>query len=274
MRAIFISSLISFIVVYCFKSCHGQDVNVRLPQGTLVGLKIFPEASRIPIYAYLGVPYAEPALGSNRFVPPKSPGQWNRTYYARDYKPICPQLENFEDPSDSRYRKSSEDCLYLNIWAPETAMKIGGFPVLVVISGEETYDWSSNRISGLDVAAEGIVVVTIQYRTNVFGWLSLDNPLAPGNLGLRDQIMALEWIAENIRHFGGDIGNTTLLGHGQMGAFCSFYHLLSPKTKRNERCSVRVNYVSNLSVSLCCRRNLLARDSDLWIDVPAIPDEP
>lgn len=153
-------------------------------------------------------------------------------------------------------------------------MKIGGFPVLIVISGEETYDWSSNRISGLDVAAEGVVVVTIQYRTNVFGWLSLDNKLAPGNLGLRDQIMAFAWIAENIRHFGGDIGNATLLGHGQMGAFCSFYHLLSPKTKRNDVECLALNTFSNFSVSLCCRRNLFACDSDLRLDVPAIPNEP
>lgn len=70
---------------------------------------------------------------------------------------------------------------------------------------------------------------------NVFGWLTLDNNLSPGNLGLRDQLLALQWIDENIEHFGGDKGNVTLLGHGPMGVFCSIYHLLSPKTKRNER---------------------------------------
>ncbi|CRK88856.1 CLUMA_CG002554, isoform A [Clunio marinus] len=225
-------SKIIFIVLLIsnFTSC--QDVSVRVQQGTLVGLKIFPEASRIPIYTYLGVPYAEPTFGANRFVAPKSPEIWNRTYYARDYKPVCPQLETSDDSSESRYRKSSEDCLYLNIWVPETAMKIGGFPIVIVITGQESSDWSMNRISGLDLAAEGVIVITIQYRTNVFGWLSLDNDLSPGNLGLMDQIMAFEWIIENVHKFGGDMRNVTLLGHGPMGVYNSFYHLLSPKTKR------------------------------------------
>lgn len=187
----------------------------------------------------MGVPYAEPPYGSNRFVPPKSPEVWNRTYYARDYKPSCPQLETFFEPGDNRYRKTSEDCLYLNLWVPETAMKIGGFPILIVITGEDTFDWSTNRISGLDLAAEGIIVITMQYRTNVFGWLSLDNDLSPGNLGLMDQLMAFEWINENINKFGGDLNNVTLLGHGSMGVFNSFYHLLSPKTKRTFK--MRVN---------------------------------
>jgi carboxylesterase type B len=163
---------------------------------------------------------------------PQPSEQWNRTYYARDYKPICPQLENVLEQGESRYRRSSEDCLYLNMWVPETAMKIGGFPILIVLTGEDTYDWSTNRISGLDMAAEGIIVITVQYRSNVFGWLSLDNNLSPGNLGLMDQLMAFEWIDDNINKFGGDMSNVTLLGHGSMGAFNSFYHLLSPKTKR------------------------------------------
>jgi carboxylesterase type B len=148
---------------------------------------------------------------------------------------VCPQLESADDLSESRYRKLSEDCLYLNIWVPEPAIKIGRCPIVIVITGEDTYDWSSNRISGLDLAAEGIIVITIQYRTNVFGWLSLDNKLSPGNLGLMDQLKAFEWIDENIHKFGGDMGNVTLLGHGPMGVYNSFYHLLSPKTKRNER---------------------------------------
>lgn len=235
-------------------------------------LKIFPEASRIPIYAYLGVPYAEPALGTNRFVAPKSPEAWNRTYYARDYKPICPQLENFEDGAESRYRKFSEDCLYLNLWVPETAMKIGGFPIVIVITGEESYDWSSNRISGLDLAAEGIIVITIQYRTGIFGWLSLDTKTSPGNLGLMDQLMAFEWIDENIHKFGGDMSNVTLLGHGPMGVYNSFYHLLSPKTKRNERSGMLRELLTHDFFIL--DRNFFESCSDVGQHVLAISNQP
>lgn len=140
-------------------------------------------------------------------------------------------MESFEETYESRYKKTSEDCLYLNVWVPETALKVGGFPIVVVLSGEDSYDWSTNKVSGLDMAAEGIIVVTIQYRSNVFGWLTMDNPLSPGNLGMKDQLMAFEWIEENVSKFGGDLKKVTLLGHGQMGVFNSFYHLLLPKTK-------------------------------------------
>jgi carboxylesterase type B len=133
---------------------------------------------------------------------------------------------------------------------PEPALKIGGFPVVIVITGEETYDWSSNRISGLDLAAEGMIVITIQYRTNVFGWLSLDNNLSPGNLGLMDQLMAFEWIDENIPKFGGDMNNVTLLGHGPLGVYNSFYHLLSPKTKRNAAQELNVSIHGNCCLNL------------------------
>ncbi len=120
------------------------------------------------------------------------------------------------------------------------------------------FDWTRNRPNGLDLASEGIVVVTVQSRTNVFGWLSLEIEDAPGNIGLYDQNMALKWIQENIQKFGGDpkqvtlfnsillmikyssiINQVTLLGHGTSGAANALIHLVSPKT---------VNYFSKLIV--------------------------
>lgn len=187
----------------------------------------------MPIFAYLGIPYAEATSGRNRFQPPIPVTQWNRTYYAREFKPICPQLESSEDNNDSRYKKYTEDCLYLNIWTPETALKNQLVPVLVIISGEEASDWSLNRITGQDLAAEGMIIVTVQYRTNVFGWLNMNNEAGNGNLGLMDQKLAFSWLEENIQQFGGDVNRITLLGHGSMGAYNVIYHLLSPETKSN-----------------------------------------
>lgn len=93
------------------------------------------------------------------------------------------------------------------------------------------FDWTRNRPNGLDLASEGIVVVTVQSRTNVFGWLSLETKDAPGNIGLYDQNMALKWIQENIQKFGGDPKQVTLLGHGTSGAANAAIHLVSPKTR-------------------------------------------
>lgn len=118
----------------------------------------------------------------------------------------------------------SEDCLYLNVWAPETGFRNGNLPVLAIITGEElAFDWLQNRPTGLDLA-EGIVVVTIQYRTNIFGWLA---PPDSGNFALLDQIAALKWIQKNIGKFGGDPSKTTLLGHGTTGASNAMIHLTS-----------------------------------------------
>lgn len=101
----------------------------------------------------------------------------------------------------------------------------------MIITGEEqSFDWTQNRPTGLDLAAEGIVVVSIQSRMNVFGWLSLRNADAPGNLGLLDQRLAFEWIEENIHKFGGDKRKMTLLGHGTSGATNAMLHLTNPKT--------------------------------------------
>uniref|UniRef100_A0AAG5DPZ5 Carboxylesterase type B domain-containing protein n=1 Tax=Anopheles atroparvus TaxID=41427 RepID=A0AAG5DPZ5_ANOAO len=214
-----------------------QDATIVLSQGTLVGLKVFPETSRIPVYAYLGIPYAKPPTNVLRFAPPVlSPG-WNRTLYARDFKPICPQIENssYEDigsENQFRARETSEDCLYLNIWIPETALRYGGFPVLVMITGEEmAFDWNANRASGLDLASDGVIVVTVQYRNNVFGWLSLGRTYAPGNLGLLDQQLALVWIKDNIQKFGGDTNRVTLLGHGTSGGPNVMTHMVSPRAR-------------------------------------------
>ncbi|XP_055536130.1 carboxylesterase 5A [Wyeomyia smithii] len=214
-----------------------QDVTIVLSQGTIVGLKVFPETSKIPVFTYLGIPYAKPPLNELRFAPPVPYSGWNRTLYARDFKPICPQLENNSydevDPQRTyKFRETSEDCLYLNIWMPESAVRYGGFPVLVMITGEEmAFDWSINRATGLDLASDGIIVVTVQYRTNVFGWLSLGRKYAPGNLGLLDQQLALLWIRSNIQKFGGDTNRITMLGHGTTGGSNVMTHLVSPKAR-------------------------------------------
>ncbi|KFB38131.1 AGAP010390-PA-like protein [Anopheles sinensis] len=231
--------VVSYVIVAVVKASFGQlqDASIALPQGTVVGLKVFPETSRIPIYTYLGIPYAQPPINELRFAAPLPSVGWNKTLYARDFKPICPQLENssYEDIGSEhqfRPRETSEDCLYLNIWIPETALQYGGFPVLVMITGEEmAFDWNKNRASGLDLASDGIIVVTVQYRTNVFGWLSLGQKYAPGNLGLLDQQMALVWIKNNIQKFGGDATRVTLLGHGTTGGPNVMTHMVSPRAR-------------------------------------------
>ncbi|XP_059611061.1 carboxylesterase 1F [Phlebotomus argentipes] len=213
-----------------------QYTTVVLSQGTLVGIKVFPESSRVPVYAFLGIPYAKPPADELRFAPPAPHPGWNGTLLARDFQPICPQLERspLEEVSDYNPLASatSEDCLFLNVWTPETGFRYGNIPVVVIITGEDhAFDYLRHRPTGLDLASEGIVVVSVQYRTNIFGWLSLQHELAPGNLGLLDQNLALLWVQRNIHQFGGDPKRITLLGHGNTGAANAMIHLTSSKSR-------------------------------------------
>ncbi|KAL5286236.1 hypothetical protein ACFFRR_007718 [Megaselia abdita] len=218
-----------------------QNTQIELNQGLIVGLKIFPEASKLPVYSFLGVPYAEPPVGELRFLLPQSHSGWNRTYFARQFRANCLQLENSiydEAPENSPPHKQpemSEDCLFLNLWVPETGIraKSPSLPVLVIITGEEmTFDWYQNRPTGLDLAAEGVIVVTIQYRMNIFGWLGVNSNKIPGNFALHDQQLAMTWVQQNIHKFGGNPEQVTLLGHGTTGSLCALFHLLSPQTEQ------------------------------------------
>ncbi|XP_012160753.2 carboxylesterase 1C [Ceratitis capitata] len=199
-----------------------------------MGLKIFPDTSRTAVYAFLGVPYAEPPIGELRFAPPVPHKGWNRTLQARSMRPLCPQPSNsiYDEIVDGTLPRGSivnEDCLYLNIWVSETANAVMK-AVLVVITGEEMiYDWSQNRLSGVDLALENVIVVSVQYRNNIFGWLAIDDGALAGNLGLQDQRLALLWIQHNIQNFGGNPNGIILLGHGTGGAPCALAHtLLNP----------------------------------------------
>lgn len=114
----------------------------------------------------------------------------------------------------------------------QTARRYGKFPVVLIITGEEfSFDWLINRPAGLDLAAEGLIAITVQYRTNIFGWFTLEDEIAPGNLGLLDQNLALLWVKENIHKFGGDPNKITFMGHGTTGAHNVMIHMASSRTR-------------------------------------------
>ncbi|XP_053964470.1 carboxylesterase 1C [Anastrepha ludens] len=210
---------------------NGQRINVLLDQGPIMGLKIFPDSSRTAVYAFLGVPYAQPPIAELRFAPPLAHKGWDRTLLAMNMRPLCPQPSNtiYDEKPDGTLPievTTDEDCLYLNIWVSETE-NTGKRAVLAIITGEDmVYDWSQNRVSGVDFALEDVVVVSIQYRSSIFGWIATDNGVLSGNFGLQDQRLALLWIKRNIKHFGGDPDRITLLGHGSSGAPCALAHAL------------------------------------------------
>lgn len=209
-----------------------------------------------------GVPYAKAPIGSLRFKSPEPMDIWQDTKDATNYAPSSPQLK-----LDNPIGDISEDCLYLNIWSPGTDGSKR--PVLFWIHGG-AYISGSGSITAYDgsvLAKNGeVVVVTINYRLGPFGFLYTkdlpDGDLIDTNVGHRDQLMALNWVRENIASFGGDPENITIFGESAGGA--SVVNLLgSPLAKGlfhkaivESPCSYHIVYSDKAKATLITRRFL------------------
>lgn len=176
-------------------------------------------------YTYYGIPYGEAPVGPRRFEPPvrfRGSGA-NRVVTSDTFPPSCTQ------PPNREFGPSSEDCLFLTVYAPPadvTAKKVmvyipgGGFTG----GGHRTYV-PSGMVTEYDV-----IVVVIQYRLGALGWISSGDDMLPGNLGLRDQLLAISWVKENIARFGGDDQDITVFGQSAGGISLSIL-ALSPLSK-------------------------------------------
>lgn len=147
---------------------------------------------------------------------------------AKAFGSVCYQNDIFISPGQ---QIGSEDCLYLNVYTPE-AKPTARFPVMVFIHGGAFVCGSGNDdVYGPEfLVRNGVVLVTINYRLEALGFLSLDTEDIPGNAGMKDQVAALRWIKKNISNFGGDPENITIFGESAGGASVA-YHLVSPMSK-------------------------------------------
>src|SRR5512135_3904604 len=183
------------------------------------------------VNTFKGIPYAAPPFGANRFQPPRPVEPWSGVRGALTYGPTPPHLE-FTPPIDKLLPDAvipGEDCLNLNIWSP--GLGSVGLPVMIWIPGG-AFEHGSNALSWYDgshFARDGVVCVTINYRLGAEGFLYLGDGIA--NLGLLDQIAALQWVQENITAFGGDPHNVTVFG--QSAGACSIATLLSMPRARD-----------------------------------------
>jgi para-nitrobenzyl esterase len=203
---------------------------VTAPSGTVEGRR---EGT---LRSFKGIPYAAPPVGPARWRPPTSMPRWPGVKQAAQFGPACTQPPI---PESSIYSSdlgpTSEDCLTLNIWSRADATRA---PVFVWIHGGALQTGSSKETmyDGARLSAHGLVVVTINYRLGILGFLahpelSAESPLGiSGNYGLLDQIEALRWVKRNISAFGGDPANVTIAGESA-GGLSVMYLLASPDAR-------------------------------------------
>jgi para-nitrobenzyl esterase len=188
------------------------------------------------IQTYLGIPFAQPPVGPLRWKAPQPLANWKGVKETKRFGPRPMQTIVFGDMG-SRSNGVSEDCLYLNVWTP-AKRNTKDLPVLVYFygGGNVAGDGSEPRYDGEAMSKQGIVVVTCNYRLNVFGFLahpelSAEAPYkASGNYGMLDQLAALQWVQKNIAAFGGNPAKVTIAGESA-GSIGVSYQMASPLAK-------------------------------------------
>jgi para-nitrobenzyl esterase len=185
------------------------------------------------VTVFKGIRYAQAPAGNLRWQPPVPAAGWSETLSATEFAPSCPQPRL---PEGNVYldepARMSEDCLFLNVWKPARASKA---PVMVWIHGGALRygNLASGLFDGSQLARKDVVVVTLNYRLGVLGYLAHPELTAEsphhssGNYGLLDQIEALRWVRDNIARFGGDPRNVTLFGQSA-GALSTIELMTSP----------------------------------------------
>ncbi|WP_411343415.1 carboxylesterase/lipase family protein [Paenibacillus sp. WLX1005] len=184
-----------------------------------------------------GIPYAQPPVGDLRFQPPQSLQAWEGARDATRFGPVSPQSDSELENSypDGMRPVKSEDCLYLNIWAADGPARETPLPVMVWIHGGAFMNGAGSLpfYDGTSfVLNSEVIVVTINYRLGVFGFLDLSHhgQSESANLGLQDQIAALQWVQDNIAAFGGDPDRVTIFGESA-GAMSIAALLAMPASK-------------------------------------------
>ncbi|GMR45892.1 hypothetical protein PMAYCL1PPCAC_16087 [Pristionchus mayeri] len=267
------------VLVLLLLLTEGQQqftTRVQTTRGTVRGFRIDQGSNRSALFygaadIFLGIPFAQPPLGALRFQLPRPICPYQGEVGELAFKPKCAQAASPFSPGGT----SSEDCLYLNVFTPSTAVP-RAYPVMVwihggafEIGGANEYDYEG---AVRNLVSNGVVVVTIQYRLGPFGFFTTYTEEFPPNRGLYDQIMALRWVQQEIAAFGGNPSMVTIFGESAGGVSVSalslsplargLFHRIIPQSG-----SIQVLFQSPNDVRGAIERDRAAR----WCNVTADP---
>lgn len=200
---------------------HAAQPVATTPLGKLAG----QHETEKDVLVFKGVHYGQSTEGENRFRPPQPVAPWDGVKDATQFGPVCPQggEAGRKVKGSDELLPMSEDCLVLNVWTP--ALDDAKRPVMVWLHGRGFYAGAGSEelYDGANLARRGdVVVVTVNHRLNVFGYLHLadmdaENFATSGNAGVQDMELALRWVKDNIQAFGGDGSNVTIFGESGGG---------------------------------------------------------
>ncbi|XP_056635865.1 juvenile hormone esterase-like isoform X1 [Diorhabda sublineata] len=203
------------------------DILVNIPNGTILGRQEYSQRG-ITFYAFQQIPYAKPPIGNLRFQSPQPAERWEGILNATVNTKVCVIQGYIQEPT----LVESEDCLYLNIYTPRYPSQELSLPVIVYFHGGGFVvgDGTFNTKGPHYFMEHDVILVTLNYRIGLLGFLSTEDAVIPGNYGLKDQQHALKWVQENIKYFGGDPTKVTIFGQSA-GAAAVTYQLMSQKSK-------------------------------------------
>ncbi|XP_072396035.1 para-nitrobenzyl esterase-like [Diabrotica undecimpunctata] len=203
-----------------------NDLIVTLPTGSKMRGYVLQSFEGNDFYAFENIPYAEPPSGQNRFQPPIVKKPWEGVFNATTNGKLCPQTLSQTDFTII----GEEDCLVLNVYKPLKANPQELLPVYFWIHGGGFISGFGSVYNPKLFIDYDIVIVTINYRLGALGFLTTIDNNIPGNLGLKDQLLALHWVHDNINAFGGDPKQVTVGGESG-GSMSAGFHLLSKSAR-------------------------------------------
>ncbi|XP_031626976.1 esterase B1-like [Contarinia nasturtii] len=223
--------MLRFIILYLCTTVlsvvisNEQYKTVKTKSGLVRGLRQYTIWHEKPFYSFRGIPYAKPPVGELRFKATEPVDPWSNIIDAFEYPPRCSQRYKSSRPT-------SENCLFLNIFVPDLKRTINLAVLLYFHGGFFASGSGDDKGFGPDFMIEHeIILVTMNYRLGMLGFMNLGIPDYSGNMGLKDQQMTLEWIYKNIEAFGGDKNKITIGGSSAGGRSAGF-HLINDESSK------------------------------------------
>ncbi|XP_063987723.1 esterase FE4-like [Diachasmimorpha longicaudata] len=217
------------IIVCCLAlglSRGADEVEVSISQGALRGVKTKTIRNGVEYYSFKGIPYAKPMTGANKFKISELAGGWTGVRDATKHGNTCVFFCMVQQKL-----VGDEDCLFLNVYTPTIQAGSGKAVMVYFHPGGFTGGSGDDDLFGPDFLLEkDVILVTVNFRLGAVGFLNTGDANAPGNVGLKDQVLALNWIRNNIRNFGGCSNRVTLFGVSS-GAASVQYHMISPMSE-------------------------------------------